>query len=733
MISDFLTSLRVVTPRDAERDLAFRREIERHAQLGLRVAGWLCLLGPTILLALLVSCLPFELRWRLDGSADTLAVWIPLSVVAVGAAMLILSLSRRGPRWGRTIIAVAALLLMFLVLLDFAAAGMAHPAKFGILPLLMLLAVGTMPYRPLQIALLGLSLGIVYGLTELLVPRMFGHQPVSVLPDLPAFVIILSAMCTGVSGLIYRSRYDYYRAHREEEELRRKISESERQFRSLFENSADGIFVYSDDADGFIMANPAVEDVLGLSAEELKTTHFTDVIHPDDLERVKAIHESRLRGEESPTGYVIKLKSRYSDEPVICGMTIHRSDNPRLTTGSLRDITDHVRMEERIEQLAQMPETNPFPVLRYDYEGHMLYMNPAARSLPAEAGHAELSIADFLPDDLTTTVQRLIDENVTVVDRKHEVMGRVFSVTLRPLADSRQIFIWLIDETDRVRAEERVRASARELERANRELREMQGQLVQSEKMAALGNLVAGVAHEINTPLGSIHANADVARRALEIIQNGLRDGSCRLSPDKKPKIEKAIQILAESNMTTRTATDRIVGIVRSLRNFARLDEAALKEVDLHEGIESTLTLVYHEYKNRVEIVRQFGVLPLVQCFPDQLNQVFMNVLVNAIHAIDGPGTITITTRRDGDRVVLSFADTGVGIAPENVQRIFDPGFTTKGVGVGTGLGLSIVYKIIQAHQGQIDVSSTVGKGTAITITLPIHPRPEPAAAHEAE
>jgi len=729
--SNFLTSLRIVTPGNAERDPKFRQEIERHTQLGLRVAGLLCLSGPVVMLVALFAFLNWTLTWNLDGSADTLAIWIPLTVVAIGATMLGLSFTRHGPRWGRLAVAVAVVALTFLISLDFAAAGISHPAKFGILALLMLLAVGTMPYRPLQTASLGLVLGVVYALTELLVPGMYNHNPVDVFPDLPAFVMVLTAMCTGVSGLIYRSRYDYYSAHREEEELRRKISESERQFRSLFENSADGIFVYSDDAGGFLMANPAVEHVLGIRADELKTTHFTDVIHPDDLERVQEIHRARLRGEEAPTGYVLKLKSRYSDEPVICGMTIHRSDNPRLTTGSLRDITSHVKMEERIRQLAQMPETNPFPVLRYDYAGRMLYMNPAARSLPADAGHAELSIADFLPSDLTPTIQRLIDENVTILDRKHEVMNRVFAITLRPLVDSRQIFVWLVDETDRARAEERVRASARELEKANRELRDMQGQLVQTEKMAALGNLVAGVAHEINTPLGSIHANADVARRALEIVREGLRDGSCQLSAEKAPRIEKAIAILNESNITTATATDRIVGIVRSLRNFARLDEAELKEVDLHEGIESTLTLVYHEYKNRIEIVRQFGKLPLVQCFPDQLNQVFMNILVNAIHAIKGKGTITIATRREGDQVILKFTDTGVGIAPENVQRIFDPGFTTKGVGVGTGLGLSIVYKIIQAHHGRIEAASTIGEGTTLTVALPIHPPIETATNGE--
>lgn len=266
----------------------------------------------------------------------------------------------------------------------------------------------------------------------------------------------------------------------------------------------------------------------------------------------------------------------------------------------------------------------------------------------------------------------------------------------------------------------RLRSYATELESANQAIKDAQVQLIQSEKMAALGNLVAGVAHEINTPLGSINSNADLSRRAIEIVHQYLRECGERPGELLPERVKQAIGILVEANSTTLTATQRIVGIVRSLRNFARLDEAELKEVDIHEGIESTITLTYHEFKNRIEIVRDFGDLPKVSCYPTQMNQVFMNILINAIHAIANKGTITITTRRAGENITISFADTGHGISPEHLKRIFDPGFTTKGVGVGTGLGLSIVYKIIRLHEGRIDVTSEVGKGTTFTITLPI-------------
>jgi two-component system NtrC family sensor kinase len=263
----------------------------------------------------------------------------------------------------------------------------------------------------------------------------------------------------------------------------------------------------------------------------------------------------------------------------------------------------------------------------------------------------------------------------------------------------------------------------RELADATAELKEAGVQLVQSEKMASLGQLVAGVAHEINTPLGSIHSNTGTATSAIALLEKALARPELAAHVQNDRKLERALLILKESSEVNRMASERIVGIVGSLRNFARLDEAERKTADLHEGIDSTLTLLRHQTKNRIEVVKDYGELARADCYPNQLNQVFMNVLVNAVQAMDGKGTITITTRQLDGQAVLTFRDTGKGIAAENLKRVFSPGFTTKGVGVGTGLGLSIAYRIMEKHGGTIECESEVGVGTTFTLRLPTGPR----------
>jgi len=267
--------------------------------------------------------------------------------------------------------------------------------------------------------------------------------------------------------------------------------------------------------------------------------------------------------------------------------------------------------------------------------------------------------------------------------------------------------------------EEKVQERTAELMRTLAELRETQSQLVQSEKMAALGDLVAGVAHEINTPLGAVSSNTDLVGRAMTKAKETLADPA---------QMNKAINFLdrgAAMVEVSREACRRINEIVRSLRNFARLDEAERKPADLHEGIDSTLTLAGHLMKNRITVHREYGQLPQVHCYANQLNQVFLNILVNAAQAIEGPGEITIRTRFVPDAgtegsAVVEISDSGCGIPPDVIQKIFNPGFTTKGVGVGTGLGLAICYRIVANHQGTLDVESVVGKGTTFRITLPV-------------
>ncbi len=257
-----------------------------------------------------------------------------------------------------------------------------------------------------------------------------------------------------------------------------------------------------------------------------------------------------------------------------------------------------------------------------------------------------------------------------------------------------------------------------DLERTNRELRQTQGQLVQQGKMASLGQLVAGIAHEINTPIGAASSMHNTLMRAIDKVKKVLSDNTEGLL-ETDADLKKAMEIIDNANKVIQNGNDRVKTIVRRLRSFARLDEAELKTVDIHEGLEDTLTLIHHEIKHHIKVNRNFGKVPPIACYPGRLNQVFLNLLNNARQAIEGDGEITISTGLELDRVIIRISDSGKGISPEHLKRIFDPGFTTKGVGVGTGLGLSICFQIIQDHQGTITAESEVGKGSTFTIELP--------------
>lgn len=259
------------------------------------------------------------------------------------------------------------------------------------------------------------------------------------------------------------------------------------------------------------------------------------------------------------------------------------------------------------------------------------------------------------------------------------------------------------------------------LEQANRELKEAQTQLVQAAKMASLGQLVAGIAHEINNPLAFVINHQDTIKRNVSEV---LGHDAATLPEDSTRRLEKVISRLVDSQ----EGLARISDIVVKLRTFSRLDEGELKYVRIDECIESTITLLHYRLGGRIGIERNYGEPRIVPCFPGPLNQVIMNILSNAIDAIDGPGKITIETGRDGDMLAIAITDTGQGIPDEVRERIFEPFFTTKPVGSGTGLGLSISYGVIKRHGGRIDVASRPGAGTTITVRIPVEQR-EPAPA----
>ena len=229
--------------------------------------------------------------------------------------------------------------------------------------------------------------------------------------------------------------------------------------------------------------------------------------------------------------------------------------------------------------------------------------------------------------------------------------------------------------------------------------------------MASLGQLVAGVAHEINTPLGAIQSNNDTLTRSVERIRENLSVDDARLT--------RVVDVIDTLTQVNRTAIERIDTVVTNLRRFARLDEASLANYDIREGLDHTIALVSQEFTGRIAINTEFKEIPLIQCYPALINQAFMSVILNACQAIEGSGTVTISTRATDDSVAIEITDTGEGIAVENLDKIFDPGYTTRGIGVGTGLGLSIVHQIIEKHLGSIDVSSSAGIGTTVQISLP--------------
>jgi signal transduction histidine kinase len=259
-----------------------------------------------------------------------------------------------------------------------------------------------------------------------------------------------------------------------------------------------------------------------------------------------------------------------------------------------------------------------------------------------------------------------------------------------------------------------------ELRKAHEELSQAQSRLIQSEKMASLGNLAAGVAHEINTPVGAVSSAADTSKRAIGRVIRSIEESRSLDDLNEDQKFRDSLKFIRDNNNVITLASERIAKIVKSLRSFARLDEADFKDANIHEGIDSTLTLLHHITKDRIEIVKDYGDIPKISCRPSQLNQVFMNLLKNAAESIKDKGTIRIKTSVEDSQVIIRITDDGMGIAEENLSKIFDPGFTTKGVRVGTGLGLSISYNIIQDHTGEIEVESEVGKGSTFSIILPL-------------
>ena len=282
--------------------------------------------------------------------------------------------------------------------------------------------------------------------------------------------------------------------------------------------------------------------------------------------------------------------------------------------------------------------------------------------------------------------------------------------------------------------EQKVQERTLELEKANNELKEAQAMMVHSEKMRSLGELVAGIAHEINNPINFIYGNIMILDKynkdMFDLIEKYIENEES-LAPEKRIEIEKLkneIDIdflkddIKELIRSCVEGTERTKNIILDLKNFSRMEEMVMTQFDIPKEIDTTLKILNNKYKNRITVHKNYEEnLPKIEAYGGQLNQVFMNILDNAAAAIEGNGDVYIDVKRLGDNVEIKFKDTGKGIKKENLSKVFDPFFTTKPVGQGTGLGMSISYRVIQNHYGSINVESEVGQGATFTIVIPIN------------
>ncbi len=367
---------------------------------------------------------------------------------------------------------------------------------------------------------------------------------------------------------------------------------------------------------------------------------------------------------------------------------------------------------EVFRQLKAEPETQGIPVI---------FVSAASETDDKLAGF-ELGAVDY----------------VTKPFQRAELLARVH--THLELSRTRIHLAKLLDEQTKIKAQvleqfEYVSKLNLQLEKTYKQLKDAQDQLVQAEKMAAIGLLAAGVAHEINNPISYVNSNLGTLEQyqtdivtmldKYQSIEAMLEADHPALEELRKLKSKldleyirnDATSLIAES----RQGLERVKEIVLELKNFSRIENTDRWEwIDIQRVLDSALNIVYNELKHRCQVVREYGVLPKIYCLPTQLNQVVLNLLVNASQAIETNGTITIRTGQDQQDVWFEVSDTGEGIPPENIPRLFDPFFTSKPVGKGTGLGLAVSYSIINKHHGKIDVNSEVGKGSTFRVWLPI-------------
>ncbi|BAY85483.1 multi-sensor signal transduction multi-kinase [Calothrix parasitica NIES-267] len=571
-------------------------------------------------------------------------------------------------------------------------------------------------------------------------------------------ISVLDFLCTQ-AAISLENAYLYSQQQQKNQE----IAQKEIEYRSIFENVSDGLSITDLDTGKIIASNPTYCQIYGYTQAEFFDLTPADFIHPDYIYLFGEYLASLKSGKEFYTQCVGKRKNdSYFDVEVKAVPFMYKGKIHGLNI--IRDISEQKAAKKALEDtnalLNSLLETIPDVFFAKDLQGKYIAVNANLAKLfnksiseiigkydtelfsPEFGQSVMLKDQEIMTQGITETCEEVLPNNG---------INRTFLTIKTPLQDSTGNITGLIgltrDITDRKTAEEAVIKKSQQLEKALKDLQHAQLQIVQNEKMSALGNLVAGVAHEMNNPLGFISASLKQAKPTFDDIIEHLKLYQESLPEPDEEILEHAEEIDLDYSLedlpkmidSMVMACDRLKNISTSLRTFSRADKDYKVAFNIHEGIDSTILILKHrlkanEQRPAIEVITNYADLPKIQCFPGQLNQVFMNILANAIDALEefntgrsfeeikiNPNQIIVKTLVENSQVKILITDNGKGMSEETQNKIFDHLFTTKEVGKGTGLGLAIAKQIIEEkHGGNLEVTSELGQGTCFCIQLPI-------------
>jgi PAS domain S-box-containing protein len=519
--------------------------------------------------------------------------------------------------------------------------------------------------------------------------------------------------------------------------MQEALRESEEKYRTIFENTGMATVIVEKDTT-LSLVNNRFEKLSGYSKNEIEgKKSWTEFVVKEDLERMKKYHSGRQVDQATaPSSYEFRFLDRSGNMRYII-LTIAIIPGTKSSVGSLLDITDSRRAEEALRKSeASLSEAQRIAHLG-NWEWDILN-DQIIGSLQF------YRIFNMEPNEFGTRFQDLLDK-VHPEDRKF-VEGSLCKTFGKKRSFTIDYRICLPNGSERI-VRKQAEVIVNEIGKAIRMLGTVQDitertalelQLIQSEKLASLGHLAAGIAHEINNPLGFISSNLSTLDEYVQNIKKYISiiekvDNTVLRKPEKltgfldelqqekeKLEIDLILNDMEKMKVETRDGVNRISSLVKDLKRFAHPTEESPHSANINELIDTSLNLVKNELRYKAKIIKDYGDLPSIKCYPQQVNQVFNNILINAAQALKEKGEVRIKTFSEEENICIQIKDNGEGIAKENVPKIFDPFFTTKKFGIGTGLGLSISLRIIEKHKGRINVQSTVRKGTTFTIRLPI-------------